>query len=93
MNMNRYIIKSQTVTIISAEYIGDYSIMIHFEDGLEQLVDFKGFLDKSKHPSIAKYLREDLFKSFRILNGNLNWNDYDMIFPVWDLYNGVITTK
>ncbi|MCH7658902.1 MAG: DUF2442 domain-containing protein [Bacteroidetes bacterium] len=68
----------------------DYAIRIKFKDGTEKLVDFKSFLNKSQHPSINKYLKEDLFSDFKIVKGNLDWNDHDLIFPVWDLYNGRI---
>jgi hypothetical protein len=78
------------IEITSANYIGDYAIRISFNDGAEKLVDFKPFLTKSLHPSISKYLSEDLFKQFNLTNGNLNWNDYDLIFPLHDLYDGVI---
>lgn len=71
-----------------AKYIGDYAIRIIFKDGHEKLVDFKSFLNKSQHPSINKYLKEELFSNFQIIKGNLNWNDHDLIFPIWDLYNG-----
>ncbi len=76
--------------VISANYIGDYAIRVSFTDGKERLVDFKPFLTKSLHPSISKYLNEELFKQFEIINGNLNWNDFDLIFPIHDLYEGVI---
>lgn len=82
--------KFDTIEVISAKYIGDFVIRIHFKDNAEKLVDFKPFLSKSQHPSIKKYLKEDLFSDFKIVDGNLNWNDYDLIFPVWDLYNGRI---
>lgn len=81
---------SDKIEIDFAKYIGDYAIRIKFNDGIEQLVDFKPFLSKSQHPSINKYFNEDLFSEFKIVDGNLNWNDYDLIFPVWDLYNGRI---
>jgi len=54
------------------------------------LVDFKPFLELSLHPSIKKYLEGKRFKEFKIVDGNLNWNDYDLIFPVEDLYAGHI---
>jgi hypothetical protein len=54
------------------------------------LVDFKSFLETSSHPSIKKYLDETKFKQFIILDGNLNWNDYDLIFPIADLHQGVV---
>lgn len=78
------------IEISAAKYIGDYAIRIKFKDGTEKLVDFKPFLNKSQHPSINKYLKEELFSDFQIVKGNLNWNDYDLIFPIWDLYNGSI---
>lgn len=78
------------IEIKSANYIGDYAIRIFFSDGTHRLVDFKPFLESSLHPSIRKYLDEVKFKQFVILDGNLNWNDYDVIFPLNDLYDGKI---
>ncbi len=76
--------------IESAKYLSDYAIRILFNDGTEKLVDFKSFLSNSLHPSIRKYLDEKRFSDFNLTDGNLNWNDYDLIFPIWDLYNGKI---
>ena len=76
--------------IDSAKYLSDYAIRIKFNDGNERLIDFKPFLSKSLHPSIKKYLDENRFSSFSLTDGNLNWNDYDLIFPISDLYNGKI---
>ena len=81
---------SELTKIYYAKYIGDYAIRIQFSDGNEKLVDFKPFLSKSLHPSINKYLEEKLFIKYRIIDGNLNWNDYELIFPIEDLYNGRI---
>jgi hypothetical protein len=78
------------IEIKSAKYIGDYAIRILFNDGSNRLVDFKKFLESSLHPSIRLYLDEAKFKKFEIIDGNLNWNDYDLIFPVNDLYQGKI---
>ena len=76
--------------IDSAKYLSDYAIRIRFSDGKEKLVDFKPFLSKSLHPSIKKYLDENNFSNFSLIDGNINWNDYDLIFPLSDLYNGQI---
>ncbi len=76
------------IEVKSAQYIGDFAIRILFSDGLNRLVDFKSFLESSFHPSIRKYLDEDKFKTYLIVEGNLNWNDYDLIFPLEDLYQG-----
>jgi hypothetical protein len=81
----------QSIKIDAAKFIGDYVIRIHFNDGTEKLVDFKPFLSKSQHSSIKKYFEEKLFSKYQIVEGNLNWNDYDLIFPIWDLYTGKIT--
>lgn len=78
--------------IDSAKYLSDFAIRIKFSDGSDKVVDFKPFLSKSLHPSIKKYLDEKKFSNFRLTDGNLNWNDYDLIFPIWDLYNGKIDT-
>ena len=80
----------EKIEIKSAYYIGDFVIRIIFKDGSQRVVDFKQFLEKSLHPAIRKYLNERNFKKYRIVSGNLNWNDYDMIFPVADLYEGKI---
>jgi hypothetical protein len=78
------------IEITSAKYIGDFAIRVFFNDGINRLVDFKPFLESSLHPSIHKYLDEAKFKLFKIVDGNLNWNDYDLIFPLEDLYKGLI---
>ncbi len=73
-----------------ANYIGDFVIQVFFKDGSNRLVDFKPFLEASLHPSIHKYLYETLFTQFKIIDGNLNWNDYEMIFLVADFHKGNI---
>jgi hypothetical protein len=84
---------NQNVEIIevkSAIYIGEYVLRVFFSDGFNNLVDFKPFLESSLHPSIRKYLDDSKFKGYKIVDGNLNWNDYDLIFPIEDLYKGEI---
>jgi hypothetical protein len=78
------------IEIKSAKYIGDFAIRLTFSDGITRLVDFKPFLESSLHPSILKYLDEARFNLFNIVDGNLNWNNYDLIFPLEDLYHGKI---
>jgi hypothetical protein len=80
----------ELIEIKSAKYIGDYVIRLVFSDGTNRLIDFKPFLESSLHPSIRKYLEENKFKKFIIVDGNLNWNDYDLIFPLDDLHKGTI---
>ena len=79
-----------TIIIVEAAYDLSYKVKIKFNDGINKTVDFEYFLTKSQHPSIKKYLDLNLFQKFKIVDGNLNWNDYDLIFPVWQLYEGKI---
>lgn len=88
INSDNYLEKP--LTIINAKNLGNYTIIIEFNDGVEKFVDFSEFLLKSQHQSIRKYFDEALFNSFQIVDGNLNWNDYDMIFSLADLYEGKI---
>jgi hypothetical protein len=78
------------LSIDTAVYINDYLIELHFNDGKVQKVDFEKFLKGSSHPEINKYLDLNLFKSFEVSEGDLIWNDYDLVFPIIDLYENRI---
>jgi hypothetical protein len=78
------------LNIKDVKYIGDFVMRIYFNSNENKLVDFKPFLMKASHPAIKKYTNENLFKQYKIVNGNLNWNDYDLIFPISDLYESKI---
>ncbi|MFN8946058.1 MAG: DUF2442 domain-containing protein [Pseudobdellovibrionaceae bacterium] len=76
--------------IESATYLKDYKLAIRFNDGKNQEVDFGPFLKASTHPEIIKFLSKNRFKKFVVQNGDLMWDDYDLIFPVYDLYTNSI---
>lgn len=76
----------QVVNIVSAELVGDFRIRLDFDDGTRQEIDFKPFLAGSAHPSIRAYLEPARFADFRIEYGELVWGDYELCFPVADLY-------
>ena len=61
-------------------------LVIEFNDGHKENVDFSSFIFSSHHPDDEKYKWIDEFIKFDIIDGNLNWDDYAMIFPVEDLY-------
>lgn len=86
-------ISTTEINVKEAKYIGDYVIRIYFNTNENKVVDFKPFLMQAVHPSIKKYTDENLFTSYKIENGNLNWNDYDLIFPINDLYENKIMKK
>ncbi len=78
------------IFIVSAEYMGGHEIRITFSDGLIRVIDFMPFLKKFCHPDYDCYLSEEYFKNFKIVDGNINWNDYHMIFTIDSLYKGII---
>jgi hypothetical protein len=82
---------TQRIEVQKATYLGNFVIKFSFADGFESKVDFKPFLSSAQHPDIKKYLHEDEFKNFALINGNLIWNDFEMIFPLSDLYAGKIS--
>ena len=78
------------IKIVNAKYVIKYRILFFFSDQTEQEVDFSNFLKNATHPEIRKYLNASLFKKFKIVDGDIDWNDFDMCFPVSDLYRGII---
>ena len=70
--------------------MGDHKLKLSFNDGMEQMIDFGPFLSASLNPLIRKYLNPEVFKKYEIDNGDLEWNDYDLCFPVADLYENNI---
>ena len=86
------------INILTAELVGDYRIRIRFErvslasghDDAEQTVDFKRFLSDSAHPEIRAWLDPDRFAGFRVEYGELVWGDYELCFPMIDLYRNKI---
>lgn len=85
--------KSESINVSDAKYIGDFAIRLTFNDGHKQLVDFKPFLEQALNPTIKRYLDEEHFKEFKIVDGNLDWNDFELCFPISDLYENNILKK
>ena len=80
----------KVVQIEAARYLAPYKLHLRFDDGYESTVDFGPFLKSSDHPSIRAYLDLKKFKKFTIENGTLHWNDFDLVFPMAELYAGKI---
>ncbi len=83
-------INKMIVSINKAYYLGNYQIKILFSDNKVEIIDFRQFLQNAKNPMTKKYLDEKLFASFEIKYGDLVWNDFDLAFPIWDLYTNKI---
>jgi len=84
------LLEDMIIDIETAEYVESYQLRIQFSDGQERIVDFEPFLSKSLNPLIKKYLDLERFKNFTVEYGDLHWNDYDLCFPIADLYQGQI---
>lgn len=83
----------KTIKIKNAEHVVAHKLALFFSDGKQQVVDFGPFLQNSLHPEIRKYLRPKKFKQFAIENGELMWGDFDLVFPVMDLYENKLDRK
>ncbi len=79
------------ISITKAEYVAGYKVKLSFNDGTIRTIDFNNFFSKNSHPQYDKYKEESLFKKFHIVMGNIVWGkDWDIVFPVYDLYKGDI---
>jgi len=82
--------ENAVVEVESAVHVGAYKLHLTFSDGRERTVDFGSFLKRSLNPMIRKYLNLAEFRNFTVEYGDLFWNDYDLCFPIADLYEGQI---
>ena len=81
----------KTIAVSNANYIEGYKIEVIFSDNKKNVVDFGTFLSTHSHPQYNKYKNPENFKKFKVENGNIVWGkDWDMIFPVYELYKGKI---
>lgn len=62
------------INIVSAQRSGAYRLHLLFDDKTVQEVDFE----------------PERFASFKVQYGELVWGDYDLCFPVMDLYHNSI---
>ncbi len=84
--------ENQIIKIEKVSYLSDYKLKLAFNDNTEQSIDFYPFLSNSLNPLIRKYLDEKKFKAYELDDGDLEWNDYDLCFPIADLYENTIST-
>jgi hypothetical protein len=78
------------VAVVSADSRGHYRLHLRFDDGLERDIDFEPFLRASSNPQIRAFLDPERFMRFELRDGELVWGDYELCFPIADLYEGKI---
>ncbi|MEI6084892.1 MAG: DUF2442 domain-containing protein [Verrucomicrobiota bacterium] len=83
-------IAERTVRVQVVHHVRDYRLRIEFTNGQTREVDFEPFLQAAAHPGIRRYLQPLRFKQFAITDGVLQWNDFDLVFPMAGLHAGVI---
>ena len=76
--------------IIEATYVEGYKLHLVFNDGTKRVMDFARFLRQARNPMLTQYRQLRKFRSFHLHQGDLMWGDYEMIFPIMDLYRGEI---
>jgi hypothetical protein len=81
---------TQYLEVTGAKYVSGYKLLLTFNDGAVRVVDFGPFLVRARNPDTTDYRDPKKFKSFHIQDGDLMWGDYQMIFPIMDLYQGTI---
>lgn len=79
------------INIVSAEAAGELKLRLGFDDGATQVVNFKPFLMQAQHPDIRAFLDPEKFTNFRIEHGDLVWGDYELCFPIIDLYRNTLS--
>lgn len=62
------------LSIIDANYQGDYKISVEFNDNKNGIVDLKDFIINSKIQPFKKLQNIDNFKKFRV-DYTIKWND------------------
>ena len=80
--------ENEAIFVERAEPAGELQINLSFSDGTQRVIDFGPFLSRSRNPLIRAYLEPSLFAQFSVKDGDLVWGDYDLCFPIADLYEG-----
>jgi hypothetical protein len=77
----------EPISILCAQYEGEYKLHLWFADQTHHTVDFEPFLLNARNPMTTKYRDLTLFQGFTIEHGNLHWNDYELCFETAFLHD------
>jgi hypothetical protein len=81
------------VDVVLAEALGRHVLNLTFSDGHVATVDFGPFLKNVLNAETRQFLNVKRFRAFRLVYGNVVWGDYEMCFPIEDLYRGRVCAK
>jgi Protein of unknown function (DUF2442) len=82
--------KHNVIAVVRARVESGYKLRIQFSDGAMRTVDFEPFLKFSRNPTIRAFLDRKRFTDFAVKDGDLMWGDYELCFPIIDLYENRI---
>lgn len=74
------------LSIVEVRHVKDHVLALQFSDGHVSTVDFAPFIFNNKHPDYEQYRDVEKFLAYDLDDGNLNWDDYTMIFHIENLY-------
>ncbi len=75
------------LSVVKVKPLAGHILEISLNDSHTSIVDFAPFIFGVCHPDYEQYRSVESFLTFEIEDGNLNWGDYTMIFPVENLYS------
>ena len=81
--------------INKADYIGNFTVMLTFNDATVVTIDFGSWIATHPHPQHNRYLDEKKFKKFYIDDmGNIAWGrNRDLYFPIEQLHTGSLSNE
>ncbi len=80
-----------SIQVIKADYLDGYRLRVTFNDGKVNDIDFSDIVNHLKG-YYSKYQKPVNFKKFKVDEGNVVWgSDWDLIFPVHQLYKNHLT--
>lgn len=82
---------SDRLYITEALDLRGLKVQLVFSDGSDSIVDVGDYIRRHPHPQYNKYLDSKKFRTFTLDGGDIIWgSNWDMIFPIEQLYEGVI---
>lgn len=79
-----------SVDVVDAEVITDYTLKVVFSNDECRIIDFGDYIRNNKNPLIKQYTDKEKFGKCRVVNGVLTWNN-DMDFDPEALLKGTIS--
>ena len=81
--------KQENIQVVEAVYLRRYEVLILFNNNRMKIVDFASAIAKCAKGYYSRYADKKNFSKFHIEDGNIVWGkNWDLIFPVQDIFSG-----